>query len=110
MREEERGSEYEWDSFFLCSYVPFFLYSKFNHSTLSLGTTNPLKKRKLDINYDDDIIVMYSFPAPNTFTVGMLVLFLVVVPAVLAVLCLVYYARPDLTLWWKTKGRPATSR
>lgn len=48
--------------------------------------------------------------ATNTFVVVMFVIFLGIVPAALTVLCLTYYASGDLKLWWKTKGRPATSK
>lgn len=36
--------------------------------------------------------------------------FLGIVPAVVMLLGLTYYARGNLQLWWKTKGRPATSK
>lgn len=48
--------------------------------------------------------------ATNTFVVVMFVIFLGIVPAALTVLCLTYYASGDLEHWWKTKGRPATSK
>ncbi|KAK8395223.1 hypothetical protein O3P69_006145 [Scylla paramamosain] len=49
-----------------------------------------------------------SGPASNPH--GMFVFFLGIVPAVMMLLGLTYYARGNLQLWWKTKGRPATSK
>ncbi|XP_068217843.1 uncharacterized protein [Palaemon carinicauda] len=48
--------------------------------------------------------------ATNTFVVGMFIFFLGIVPAIVLVMCLVYYIRGNLKLWWETKGRPATSK
>lgn len=48
--------------------------------------------------------------ATNNFVIGMFVFFLGIVPGGLVVLCLVYYTRGNLKLWWETKGRPATSK
>ncbi|CAL4062248.1 unnamed protein product, partial [Meganyctiphanes norvegica] len=48
--------------------------------------------------------------ATNNFVVGLFVFFLGIVPCVVLVLCLIYYTRGNLKLWWETKGRPATSK